>query len=209
MTSNPTRRAWTDAEDATLRTLYEQLSAGAIAEILGRTKASVKMRINTLGITKSDNRGCFLKGNAPWNKGLHYMPGGRCIDTQFKKGRPAHESRNYVPIGTLRISKDGYLERKTTDDPSIYPARRWSFVHRLVWIEANGPVPAGHLIVFKKGMRTNTLDEITPDRLECISLAENMRRNTFHNYGPEVAKAVQLRGAITRQINKREGKKAA
>lgn len=209
MTSNPTRRAWTDAEDATLRTLYSQVSAGAIAEILGRTKPSVKMRINTLGITKSENRGCFEKGMTPWNKGLHYMPKGRCVDTQFKKGRPAHESRNYVPIGTLRISKDGYLERKTTDDPSIYPARRWAFVHRLVWAEANGPVPAGHLIVFKKGMRTNTLDEITPDRLECISLAENMRRNTFHNYGPEVAKTVQLRGAITRQINKREGKKAA
>jgi hypothetical protein len=32
-----------------------------------------------------------------------------------------------------------------------------------------------------------------------------MRRNSYHQYGPEVAKAVQLRGAITRQINKRIG----
>lgn len=30
-----------------------------------------------------------------------------------------------------------------------------------------------------------------------------MRRNTVHNLPPELAKVVQLRGAINRQINKR------
>lgn len=75
-------------------------------------------------------------------------------------------------------------------------------MHELVWVEVNGPVPANHYIVFKQGMRTTKLEEITLDRLECISKAENMRRNSYHNYGPEVAKLVQLRGAISRQINK-------
>ena len=47
------------------------------------------------------------------------------------------------------------------------------------------------------------LKEITLDKVECISLADNMRRNTCHQYGPEIAKLIQLRGAVTRQINKR------
>ena len=53
-------------------------------------------------------------------------------------------------------------------------------------------------------MHTTEPDQITADRVECITRAENMRRNTYHRYGPEVAKLVQLRGAINRQIRKRE-----
>jgi len=62
--------------------------------------------------------------------------------TQFKKGdRLGAAQHNYVPIGSLRVSKDGYLERKVTDDPSFVPNRRWVSVHRLVWEAAHGPVP--------------------------------------------------------------------
>jgi hypothetical protein len=44
---------------------------------------------------------------------------------------------------------------------------------------------------------------ITLEILQCISLAENCRRNSLHRFGPAVAHVIQLRGAITRQINKR------
>lgn len=223
----PQRIFWSDEQIALLHKLYPDNRTEDIAPRIGRSAKSIYSKAKLLGIKKSAAflasglagrldgvRGGatrFKKGQVPANKGLRrpgWAPGNMAV-TQFKKGRSASEARNYVPIGSYRISKDGYLERKTTDDPSIYPARRWSFVHRLVWIETNGPIPDGHMVVFMKGQRTSKLEEITIDRLECISLAENMRRNTFHNYGPEVAKAVQLRGAITRQINKRERKKAA
>lgn len=223
----PPRVFWTDEQLRLLRELYPDNRTEDIAPRIGRSAKSIYSKAKQLGIKKSAAflasglagrldgvRGGatrFKKGQVPANKGLR-RPGwapGNMAATQFKKGRPANEARNYVPIGSLRINKDGYLERKITDDPTIYPARRWIAIHRQVWIEANGPVPDRHMVVFKKGMRTNVLEEITLDRVECISLAENMRRNTFHNYGAEVAKLVQLRGAITRQINKREGKKAA
>lgn len=220
-----TNRRWTPEELQAVTTRYATERTELIAADLGRTIRQVYEKAHQLGLRKSaayyaagnggrlvgivGDKTRFKPGQTPWNKGTHFVAGGRSDETRFKKGRPPSEARNYVPIGSYRISKDGYLERKTTDDPSIYPARRWSFVHRLVRIEANGPIPDGHLIVFRKSQRTSKLEEITLDRLECISLAENMRRNTFHNYGPEVAKAVQLRGAITRQINKRERKKAA
>jgi hypothetical protein len=70
-------------------------------------------------------------------------------------------------------------------------------------VEVNGPLPPKHIVVFKPGMRTNVLEEITVDRVECISLAENLKRNTRHNLPPELNQVVQLRAVLTRQINKR------
>lgn len=226
---NKTKAQWTPALDAEIIRRYPHESSAIIAAELGMRLPQIYCRAKQLGVKKrldviaetarqnalDPNHGGranrFAKGHIPANKGLR-RPGwapGNMAKTQFKKGRAASEARNYCQIGSLRINKDGYLERKITDDPTIYPARRWIPVHRQVWIESNGPVPNGHIVVFKKGLRTNALDEITLDRLECISLAENMRRNTFHQYGPEVAQVVLLRGAITRQINKRERKKSA
>jgi hypothetical protein len=146
----------------------------------------------------------FQKGQSSWSKGLRGVVGVQeaCRATQFKKGRPASEARNYVPIGSLRVSKDGYLERKVTDDPTIYPARRWVAVHRLVWEATNGPIPAGHVVAYRAGMKTTRLEEVTPDRLECITRAENARRNHPRNRSPELARLVQLKGAITRQVNR-------
>jgi hypothetical protein len=141
-------------------------------------------------------------GSVPWNKGTHFVAGGRSAETRFKPGRPAHESRNYVPIGSLRVSNDGYLERKVTDDPGIYPARRWVPVARLVWEAANGPIPAGHIVVYRQGMKTAIEADVTVERLECISRAENARRNHPASRDPELARLVQLKGAITRQVNR-------
>lgn len=72
-------------------------------------------------------------GSTPWNKGLPGSTGRQpgCRATQFKKGRPAHTARNYLPIGSLRINADGCLKRKPTDDPALVPAasttseKRW------------------------------------------------------------------------------------
>ena len=60
------------------------------------------------------------------------------------------------------------------------------------------------LVRFKDGMKTTVADEITPDRLECISKSEHGARNVFWNkYPREVAELIQLKGRLTRQINKR------
>jgi hypothetical protein len=146
----------------------------------------------------------FQKGLTPWNKGTHYVAGGRSAHTRFKPGRRPEESRNYVPIGSLRVTRDGALERKVTDDPKLVPARRWTPVARLVWEAHVGPIPAGNLVAFKPGMATTVLELITPERLECITRAELARRNHPRNHSPELAKLVQLKGAITRQVRRIE-----
>ena len=130
----------------------------------------------------------------------------RSAETRFKKGRPAHEARNYRPIGSLRISKDGYLERKVTDDPSIKPALRWVGMHRLVWESVNGPVPAGHIVAFKPSRRTTDIGSITPESVELITRSELMRRNTVHRLPPEIKEVTMLRGQIRATITKRRKK---
>lgn len=220
------RKPWSDAELALLRECYAGNRADDLAVALGRTLTTVYQKALALGLRKSaeylatENSGRvqrgkqneamkatqFRKGQPAWNKGTKGIVGVQeaCRATQFKPGRPAHEARNYQPIGCHRLSKDGYLERKVTDDPGVYPARRWVAVHRIVWESVNGPVPPGHVIVFKPGRKSADLAAITDDALECVSRAELMRRNSYHtNYPPEVARLVQLRGAINRQINKR------
>jgi len=125
-------------------------------------------------------------------------------DGRFKKGRPAHEARGYVPIGSLRIAKGAYLEQKISDDQSLSPKRRWVPVHRMVWEAANGPVPVGNIVRFKKGMATTDLASITTDKLECLTRAESMRRNSYQeNLPPELRSLIQLRGHLNRQIRER------
>ena len=76
-------------------------------------------------------------------------------------------------------------------------------MHRLVWMAANGPLPAGHIVVFKPGRRTTELEAITLDAVELISRAENMRRNSVHQLPPELARLVQLRGVLIKTINRK------
>lgn len=149
----------------------------------------------------------FTPGTTPPNKGLR-RPGwhaGRMRETQFKKGRPASEAHNYVPIGTEKVDpKRRALMRKVTDDPAIFPTQRWRPVHVLVWEAANGPVPEGHIVVFRPGLKTLVAAEITADRLETVTLAENMRRNSYHNrFPPELKELVHLKARITRRVRRR------
>ncbi len=216
------RQFWTTTEIAVLVDLYPDVLASDVAALLGRSEKAVHEKAKAMSLRKSKEfmvsgmtnrikrgyapgtvRHQFAKGAVPWNfgvkgkTGLH--PNSRA--TQFKPGRRPEESRNYQPIGALRISKDGYLERKMTDDHPV-PARRWVAVHRLVWEAAHGPIPAGHIVVFRPGAKTVIESAVTPDRLECISRAENARRNHPRNRDPELGRLIQLKGAITRQVNR-------
>ena len=218
---NAPKRTWSQKELATLRELYPHQRTADVAALLGIELQQVYSKASFLGLRKSDAFAAsdksgrtfkggtlgqatqFRPGQKPWNTGTHYVAGGRSAETRFKKGEMSGAAQhNYAPIGTLRVSKDGYLERKMTDDHSLYPARRWTFVHRIVWEQANGPIPAGHIVAFRKGQFTNQVELLTADRLECISRAENCHRNSVWRKDPELAKLYQLKGAITRQVNR-------
>lgn len=87
---------------------------------------------------------CFQKGRIPHNKGKKGVGGWE--PTQFKKGNRPH---NYKPIGTERVSTDGYVEIK------IAAPNKWRGKHLVVWEEANGPIPEGHAVIFGDRNRRN------------------------------------------------------
>ena len=213
----PTRELWTAEQVAVLARLYSDTPTAKIAAQLGTSVSRIYAKADHLGLKKSaaylaSKAACrlrkgdtvgeqhrFKKGCTPWNKGMK----GVCFGgeaTQFKPGQQPH---NELPLGSYRISRDGNLQRKISNDKGSN-SKRWRCVHELIWIEVNGAVPAKHIVVFKPGMHSTTLEEITLAKVECISMAENMRRNTCHRYGKDIAQLIQLRGAITRQLNQRE-----
>jgi len=205
---------WLPADDQVLRELYPDTVTKVIADKLGRKIATVYARARVLGLKKSQAfqnselsgrtlpghrrvAGQFAKGHQSWNKGTHFDAGGRSVDTRFGKG---HKPMNTVPIGTIITDGDGYQKQKIRENaPRGMTRFNWRFCHLLLWEQHHGPVPAHHNVVFVNGNKA----DLRIENLELITRQEQMRRNTVHSYGKEIAGLYQLKGAITRQINKR------
>jgi hypothetical protein len=215
----PARKRWTDDELALLRRDYPHRPAQEIADELGIKVFIVYKKARTLRLTKSAEfltsgesgriskarplgiEHQFKKGWASPRKGKPFPTRGRMGLTQFKKGQAPHNAQ--FQIGDRRINSEGYLDRKVSTHRK--GGLNWIAEHRLVWIEAKGPIPPGHMVAFKPGRRTTDLDLITLDALELITNAEHMRRHNLHTkYPKEVVQLIQLKGAIARQIHKRE-----
>lgn len=213
------RRYWTAEDEQTMRDRYPNEHTSATAKALGRDIKSVYTKAHALGLHKTaaylaspeacrmrkgDGRGGETRFNAgciPWNKGKHYVAGGRSIETRFKKGQwPVNKDPGFYVIGALRWNADGYLEMRVRFGP-----RGWEPLHRILWEDAHGPVPADCAVVFKDRDPTNV--EIA--NLELISRADLMRRNTVHNLPAPLKSSIQLLGQLKRRIRERSEREAA
>lgn len=209
------RGVWSAAELEVLALFYAEAPTSLLAATFDRPIEDVYRKARALGLRKSDafrrdpkrsqctdgTRGKetrFKPGHQSWNKGTKGLVLGGAA-TQFKKG---HRPHTWVPVGSYRINGDGYLDCKLNDDPGPNTVR-WKPVHRLVWEAAHGPVPPGHVVVFKPGRKTTDLALITLDAIELIARRELMARNTVHNLPPELVSVVRLRGVLVRKINQR------
>ena len=107
----------------------------------------------------SGRTGRFEKGNIP-----HQNAGTKTANkTSFKKGRMPH---SWHPIGHERLTKEGYLQRKITDTRCT--RKDYVEVHRMVYVENFGPIPRGHVVIFKDNDKTN----IEPSNLLAVSRGE-------------------------------------
>lgn len=205
------KRKWTARELRRLRRDYPHMPTSRVARALRRSLTATYQRARILGLTKSavylasvesgrlsamNPRGSayrFQKGHKTWNKGLSVDIGGN--GTRFTAG---HRPQTWRPVGSERIDRDGILWRKVSDTRN--KRADWQAVHVLTWEAINGPLPRGKFVVFADRNQRN----FDPANLLAVTRAENMRRNTYHRYPKEVARLIQLRGALNRQINKRE-----
>jgi hypothetical protein len=168
-------------------------------------------RANTSRPGHGSERTRFQKGQLPAIAGVRgvfgYHPATKA--NWFRPGQLSGRAAQQVqPVGSYRVTTEGYLEQKVSDVPGA-SMRRWKGVHRMLWEAEHGPIPAGHAVVFKGGKPITVLEDITLDKLELVTRAELMRRNSFHTrYPKKVALLVHARAALTRQINRRTKKES-
>ena len=214
------RFPWTPADDQILRDHFAHEPTTVTAQRLGRSVASTGQRANSLGIHKSPEYFAagggsrirpgqsigpatqFRKGQVPANKGVKRGKGwapGRMAAGQFKPGhgRSGKAAEVWKPIGHERISKDGYLERKVNSGMPLQ--RRWRAVHLILWEEANGPLPKGFAVCFVNGDKR----DIRLENLTLVSRRDLMARNSVQRFPTPLRKAIQLVGALNRQIRRR------
>ena len=123
-----TRRFWTEAERAELTRRYPHERTADIASDLNRSAGAVFGEASSMGLHKTPEfmrtihsaqlkqagvSHRFHAAQTPWNKGKAGGTGNHpnTQRTQFKAGLRPEEARNYRPIGSLRIGKDGLLQR--------------------------------------------------------------------------------------------------
>ena len=199
---------WKDNEIIILTELYPDHYSEHVASIIGRPVKQIYSKANSMNLKKSEAfrkaehcrqadrlreigvTGRFSKGHVPTNKGKSMAVDlyEKCKGTMFKKGNlPPNTKHN----GYERVSKDGYIEVRVSKG-------KFRLKHRLLWEKANGIIPKGHVVIFKDGDKRN----FELSNFELISCRENMIRNSSQRFGSEIFKAIQLRGALNRQINK-------
>lgn len=105
----------------------------------------------------------FTKETCPHPpKGTHFYP-----PSEFKKG---HRPVNWKPVGSERTNTDGSRMIKVAE-PNV-----WRLKARVVWEEANGPIPPNHVIVHLDGNAENC--EL--GNLEILSRSALVRANQKH-----------------------------
>lgn len=194
---------WTSEQEKIIRDNYPDSTPNELNKLLGgvRTNKEISSKAKVLKVYKSSAYrekydispdGKIKKNATPWNKGSSYMPHG-CEKGWFGKGSLPH---NTLTVGTTRITKDGYLQVKVSDDN-----HRWELVHRETWKQHHGEYPPkGMAIVFNDGDKLNCHDI---NNLSLISRKELMLRNNVQNLPEELKEVIRIKATITRRINER------
>jgi hypothetical protein len=167
------------------------------------TLSNIKSKLHLKNGLISTTR--FQKGSAPVNKNKkwsEYMSQEgqkNSLKTTYKKG---HKSYNCVPIGSERISKDGYVEIKIQDGTLQH---NWKAKHRIIWEENFGSIPRGHKIIFIDGNKSN----FKLSNLALLTNAEEAVMNKFAVIGTselfepglQLARLKLKASAVTKKYN--------
>lgn len=207
-------KVYTDEMIETLKALYPSNTADDVAKKLGVTTRSIYNKAHELNIKKDvefirqlsktnslkpnhgGKKSQFKKGQEAWNYGkkqTEYLTAEqieKTVKTRFPKGNVPANNR---PVGSERITKDGYVEVKV--------GNKFKLKNRMVWEQNFGQIPKGYNVQFKD---KTIPDPYIPENLFIISRSDQMKtRNSYiAKYPKEVQLVIQIRGALNRQINR-------
>ena len=163
-------------------------------------KFNTNITSRTIKSYKANNKlnsgltGKFRKGQTPHNKGKK-MPKEvyeKVKHTMFAKG---NVPPNHRPVGSERISKDGYIEVKVAEP------NKWRLKQRVVYEETKGKIPEGCQIIFLDGNKRN----FDIDNLRCITRSELLYLNCNGlNNSNEITETGILMARLDRAKNKKK-----
>ena len=163
-------------------------------------KFNTNVTSRTIKSYKANNKlnsglsGKFRKGQTPHNKGKK-MPKEvyeKVKHTMFANG---NVPPNHRPVGSERISKDGYIEVKVAEP------NKWRLKQRVVYEEAKGKIPEGCTIIFLDGNKRN----FDIDNLRCITRSELLYLNCNGlNNSNEITETGILMARLDRAKNKKK-----
>ena len=152
---------WTDNQREFLKNNVKGITTPELTKMFNEefetdlTVTQVKSFLNRNKLTNGvDCR--FTKNHIPHNKGMKGVYSKGCEKTWFKKGQ---RSVNCRPVGSERVTVDGYTEIKVAD-PNV-----WELKHRLKYIEYHGEIPKGYVVIFADKNKSN----FSKDNLIAIS----------------------------------------
>jgi hypothetical protein len=211
------RTFWTKKDLNILIKLYPNTQSIEIAKILRCSLTRVYSKAFFLGLKKSDSylnsdrsgrllakdtRGLptrFPKGHTPANKGKKWNEFmskegiSNSLKTTFQNGHLPHNTK-----------ADGQITIRTDEGRQYKYIRlsnaKWIPLHVYFWMQNYGDIPEGMIVVFKDKNSMNC----DLSNLEMITREENMSRNTFHRYPPELKFAIRKLNQLKKQINGKE-----
>ena len=173
---------------------------GRYNQELFNQKFNTNITSRTIKSYKANNKlnsgltGKFRKGQTPHNKGKK-MPKEvyeKVKHTMFAKG---NVPPNHRPVGSERISKDGYIEVKVAEP------NKWRLKQRVVYEETKGKIPEGCPIIFLDGNKRN----FDIDNLRCITRSELLYLNCNGlNNSNEITETGILMARLDRAKNKKK-----
>ncbi|HCC10124.1 MAG TPA: HNH endonuclease [Atlantibacter hermannii] len=145
-----------------------------------RTPEQVHAFRKQMGL-RTGRTGSFEKGHTPFNAGTKGVM--KPNSGSFQRGaRPS----NHRPVGSERVSVDGYVELKVAEPNT------WKLKHREVWKNRHGNIPVGMCVTFKDNNPLNC----ALDNLELITRAEHAVFNK--HFGSVPVEMKQVARSITR-----------
>lgn len=177
--------------------------AEALNRVFGTsyTKSQIKGYYGNNGIS-SGLTGRFEKGHVPFNKGRKGWSAPGTEATRFRPGRLPHNTK---PVGWERKDDEGFTYVKVRMRPSRSDCNdNFAAKHRLIWEEAHGPVPPGHVVIFKDGDREN----FALSNLALVSWQENqiLNRRGLRSSDPALTEAGIAAAKVRAELFRRKRK---